>query len=400
VSEVTWFVRVVLEKRGLRLRKSSGTPERVLLCVLLVALTASFVYGWNLDPSTAGADSWADQGLYTRTATDLANWRLPEAGAFHYQVTYPLLGALGSFLFPNDPFLPISFVLFLGSAGFLYLGARPRIGWIWSAVFVIAVFAWDLVGRTFNYASELFVIPWNNQIAFFALAFFFWLLGNRIELPAVVPDWIFGVAGLITGITVGAREEMALFVLPLFGYVLVKTRASPARWAMGIGGAVAGYLPHLVIKVLVLGTAAGSGRQAGYLDLLTGYMSWDRLSINVLDVLVDSSARGLDADRVALLQAAPWLWLSPIGLALYLTVSNRDKPMQLFILVSVALCLFYLAGPNMSLQKLRFHCLRYIAPAFIALNFGTIYSLYFASGRLRALLNNKSGPSSEVSSSS
>jgi hypothetical protein len=33
---------------------------------------------------------------------------------------------------------------------------------------------------------------------------------------------------------------------------------------------------------------------------------------------------------------------------------------------------FYLSGPNMSAMKLKYNCLRYIAPGFIALNLATI----------------------------
>jgi len=37
--------------------------------------------------------------------------------------------------------------------------------------------------------------------------------------------------------------------------------------------------------------------------------------------------------------------------------------------------LFYLSGANMSSHKLQFHCIRYITPSFIVLNFAVIWAL-------------------------
>jgi len=43
---------------------------------------------------------------------------------------------------------------------------------------IILLFIWDLKGSTFNYPSELFIIPWNNQVPFFTFSYLFWLITN------------------------------------------------------------------------------------------------------------------------------------------------------------------------------------------------------------------------------
>jgi hypothetical protein len=59
---------------------------------------------------------------------------------------------------------------------------------------------------------------------------------------------------------------------------------------------------------------------------------------------------------------------------LYLRDSTGIRLVKVFIVVSLGLAILS-GGENMSIYKLKFHCLRYIAPSFIALNFGTAYLL-------------------------
>jgi hypothetical protein len=351
-------------------------------------LVGSFIYGWYLDPSTAGAEEgWADQSLYTNAAASLAQGDLPKPGALHYQMLYPLMGAVGFLVLPSDPFMPVSLSLLLGSAAFIFLAARRLLGWGGALTLVALVFAWDLHGRTFNFPSELFVIPWNNQVVFFSLAYFFWLLATKTAKSVnSVSPWIYLSSGLVTGVTIGSREEAALFLIQLLAYFLIKSQAGLRMWALTLGAVFAGYLPHLIIKTLVLGDVMNTGRQRSYVEALSSYVSWDRLSNNVLDVVVNSSARGVEADRLALLQAAPWLWLSPLGLAFYIADRNQNKSVKAFLIVSVALFFFYLAGENMSLEKLKFHCIRYLSPALICLNFAVVYLLVSGSRRIKTWL--------------
>lgn len=362
-----------------------GQGEKIALIILLGLLVGSFVYGWYFDPSTATAkENWADQSLYATAAGDLARGDLPSRGALHFQMLYPMMGALGSLFNPSDPFMPVSLSLLLGSAAFIYAAARRILGWGWAVAMVALVFSWDLQGGTFNYPSELFVIPWNNQVVFFSMAYFFWLLTAKSASDrGSVSPWLYLASGLVTGVTIGAREETALFLIPLLVWFLFKSGATSRMWGLALLFMVAGYLPHLIVKTMVLGDAANTGRPSSYLETLRRYMSWDRLSDNVLDVLVNSSARGVEAGRVALLEAAPWLWVSPLGLALYMFNRNQKQSIKGFLVLSVAFFLFYLAGENMALEELKFHCIRYVSPALIAMNFGTIYALVWGWRRLR-----------------
>jgi hypothetical protein len=365
---------------------NSVLVERAFAVFLLVLLVGSFLYGWYLDPSKpTGGEGWADQSVYTRAAIDLGSGRLPREGAFHYQMLYPLMGAVGFQVMPSDPFMPVSLLLLLGSATFGYLAARHLLGWKWAVALVALIFAWDLHGRSFNYPSELFVVPWNNQVLFFALAFFFWLLTTQVSSERKASPWTFLVAGLVVGVTIGSREESVIFLVPLLLLYLVKSRADLRMWILCLGSMLAGYLPHVIIKALVLGDVADTGRNSSYLDVLGSYLSWDRLSRNWIDVLFDSSISGVEANRVALLEAAPWLWLSPLGVIAYLSDRTQRLTIKVFLVVSFALLIFYLAGENMSLEKLKFHCIRYITPSLIALNFAAVYAVVWGTSRARLI---------------
>jgi hypothetical protein len=352
----------------------SRYADRIVLVILLLGITASFAYGWYFDSSVPRSGrGWADQGLYATVAERLASGQLPQAGHMHYQLGYPLLGAAASQIIPSDPFMPVSFALLSASAALIFLAARRLLS-IWAAVmFMALLFYWDGEGRTFNYATELFIVPWNNQVLMFAFAFFFWILSRPPETTVSLSA--LAVTGLVTGLTVATREEAAIFVLPLAVAVLAVNRASPRQWILLFAIALVAFAPHALIKTLVLGSPLASGRaSASYGDLAAGYLSAERLVDNLREVVYDSSLSGIpDIDRKALLQASPWLWLSPVGVAAYLFGHRSRLSTKFYIIFSLALLGFYLAGENMSGQKLQFHCLRYIAPSFIALNFTVAY---------------------------
>jgi hypothetical protein len=350
------------------------SADRLVLLILLLVITASFSYGWFFDASVPRSGrGWSDQGLYTTLAQRLASGQLPQPGHMHYQLGYPLLGAAASRIIPNDPFMPVSFALLAVTAALCFRAARQHLS-LWAAVmFVALLFYWDGEGRTFNHAAELFLVPWNNQVLIFAFAFFFWILSR----PPVTPlnFSTLAVAGLVTGFTIGTREEAAVFVLPLVVAVLALNRAPPRHWLLVFAIALIAFAPHAAIKTLVLGSPLASGRpSASYGDLAARYLSAARLADNLRDVIYNSSLSGLpNIDRQALLQSSPWLWVSPVGVVAYLFGHRSSLPTKFYIFVSLGLLAFYLAGENMSAQKLQFHCLRYITPSFIALNFAVAY---------------------------
>lgn len=358
------------------LLQRTATAERVVVGLLLAALLSSFLYGWYGDGSTPPAGlGWADQNLYTLVANHLASFQLPPAGAFHYQMGYPLMGALGHQVVPSDPFMPVSLGLLLASATFGYLAVRSLLAWPFAALFLVSLFAWDLVGRSFTFASELFVVPWNNQVIFFAVCFYFWVIAARVAKgsPMTVPLAV--AVGGVAGVSIMTREEMALFIVPLVAFILYRSKASPMLWALTGGVMVVAYLPHLLLKWAAVGDVASTARRRGYLQVLGDYIDPLRLGRNLVDVVFDSSLRGLAARRPAILQAAPWLWLAPIGLVMYLVSRAESLAVKVFLVWSGVVFLFYLGGENVSHHKMQFHCIRYLTPGFPALHFGVVYTL-------------------------
>jgi hypothetical protein len=343
--------------------------------LILTALSVSFLYGWFHDPSILSARSkWADQVLYTDTANRLAEGMLPTPDQLHFTVGYPLLGVVGGFIVKSDPFLFISWGLLLGSAIFSFLAVRRLFGTTWAALFSILLFYWDGEARTFHAASELFAIPWNNQVLFFTMAFFFWLFVTKLKRRPSIK--LVTVVGAVAGLSFLTREESVLFVIPMVAAFLFLAKATWRIWLLGFAVIGLSFLPQLIIKQQVAGSPLASTHDDSYKETLTDkYFRLDKLYSNTREVIVDSDHYSSTAtNRDALLQAAPWLWLAPIGFLL-LFLGKYPLGAKIFVVVSLGLVLFYLAGSNMSAQKLSFHCLRYISPGFLALNFGVIIVL-------------------------
>ncbi len=68
----------------------------IIPLILFFLISASFSYGWFFDNSHNGGKRWADQSEYRRAAVKIAHFKLPKR--LHYQVGYPLLGAVGYYI--------------------------------------------------------------------------------------------------------------------------------------------------------------------------------------------------------------------------------------------------------------------------------------------------------------
>jgi hypothetical protein len=349
--------------------------DNIVLAILLAALTASWYYAWFRDGShPISGVGWADQTLYNGAALRLAHGHLPTVKQLHYGQSYPLLGALASFLSPDDPFWLVAYVLIISSGTFLFRGARALLGTWFAVLFMLLVFAWDFYARTLAYPTEVFAIPWSNQMVFFAYAFFFWVYATRrtgpLDLKIVV------AIGAVVGVVVTSREESVLFLVPLAVIYLVKRRAPWRAWLLCAGAAFVTALPALIIKSLVLGSVFASGRSRNYTGAAGWYFSWSNLHHNFLETIINSDFAKQDYNRKSLFEASPWLWLSPIGIGIVLAGRRFDALFKWFVAMSLVLITFYLSGSNVSARKLRFHCLRYMSPGYIALNFGVVVVAY------------------------
>ena len=360
--------------------------------LLFLAVSASFFYGWIYDSSKPRGGMGAfDQTTYTKTAEIIASFQFPQKSHYrdgfrfrlpnilHYQVGYPLLGALGYYVLPADPFLPISYLLLLGSFFFLFFAGRNIFSTPFMLLFLVLVFLWDLNTKTFYHPSELFNMPWNNQVTFFIFCYYFWLFCCFEEKGISNRLWI--ITALVSGYSVATREENIFFVIPLAISLLIANKCNYRVWLIFFGFFIIGYLPQLIVKYQVLGNVNASGRMhrgkhLSYVALLSDYLSLDRLWVNSIDVLFNSSVRKLeDVRRLSILQSSPWLWLTPPAVFYFFIKQKRNNLLRIFILVSLSLFLFYLAGPNMSAQKLKYHCIRYVIPSFIAFNFVIVYMI-------------------------
>lgn len=345
--------------------------------VVLVLMTVSFLYGWYFDRTFPHAGKgMTDQALYRGILEQLKNGNLPSSGQLHYTIGYSLLGLLPSFLLPQDPFVIVSYLLLLGTIVFAFLSVKKLLGSYWALAFTLLLIYWPGSARSLVFLPEVFAIPWNNQALIFCFAYFLWLLTNKISSPA---SWrLILISAFIAGYTFLVREEAILFVLPLMGSFLYLTKANLKKWVVAGLIIILCFTPQLLIKQYVLGSITSSGRitkrggTLGYSQIKDRYLQPELLSRNVKQTIVDSNGVG---NRLSLLQAAPWLILGFVGSTIIIFSKKYPRGLKYFVLVSGGLGVFYLSGDNMSAVKLQFHCLRYISPAFLALNLGVIVSI-------------------------
>jgi len=198
-------------------------------------------------------------------------------------------------------------------------------------------------------------------------------------------------SSLVAGLAFVTREESIIFSLLLLGSFLIISKARLTDWLLvGVIGLLC-FTPQLYAKWRVLGSVTASGRDNSYTNVKDEYLQPSLLYRNGWEVLVDSR-RYADSPlhpaiqkqctrpgscppepaREALFYEAPWLWLSPLGLIIVFSSKKYKRGIKIFAGVSLILMLFYLSGANMSAQKLKFHTLRYISPAFIMLNLGVV----------------------------
>jgi hypothetical protein len=362
-----------VEPRGSHLR----TVDNAILIGLLLALSASFYYGWFHDGSHAvGGVGWYDQTAYSDTARYLADFHWPLAEMLHYAPGYSLLAAPSAWLWRDDPFWLTSYTLLIGSAALCYRAARTMLGPVLSSLFLVSMFAWDGHARSFAYISELFAVPWNNQVVFFAFAFFFWLLTTRRDRPLTMP--LLMAIGAVGGLLATTREEGVLFCLPLAIAFLVYKHASLRAWLTTVGTAIVVALPGLAIKQHALGNifSAGPGRrEQSYSGTAHSYFSPANFARNVRDVVVDADFAKVSARRDALFESSPWLWLGLVGIIIVFVSRRYHLLTKLWVAMSLLLIAFYLSGGNVSAAKLKVHCIRYITPGLIAVHFGVAVAI-------------------------
>ena len=211
----------------------------------------------------------------------------------------------------------------------------------------------------------------------FIFCYYFWLYNYWEDKE--VPIGLFIITALLSGYAFATREETILFIVPLAISFLIVKKCNFKIYILFFSILAIGYLPQLIVKYKVLGSILDTGRDnykdgIGYISRLTTYHSIERLSANTIDVLFNSElSKRENTGRLSILQSSPWLWLTPLGVVYFFIKKDEEPLMKVFILVSIAFLLFYLAGKNMSAHKLKYHCIRYVIPSYIAFDFAIVY---------------------------
>jgi hypothetical protein len=368
----------------------------IAIFILMLIATVSFIHGWYFDLSKPiSGMGWADQTYYHRVAEKLASGLPLNAQDFHYQMGYSILGALATTIYTQHPFALVSGFLFLASTILIFRGASMYLKFPLAVGLVLLLFfRWGNV-RALYYTQEIFLIPWNNQVTFFTFALFFYLFALMDKGKPLLP-WLLVLSSFISGFAITTRLETSLFIVPLLAIILYKQNNIKigliCMLAFSLGAAPQFIIQYSYFSDVFSNVRPGRYHGSGYLEILQNYVDIDRLKRNLVEVIFNSSySNSANVRRLALLQAAPWLYLAPIGLiALFLRRDNLY--LKIFLVASIMIFLFYLAGTNMAAHKLKFHCIRYITPSFIGLTLAVMYLIerLFYSRFTRDLLPHKS----------
>lgn len=352
--------------------------EWILMALLLLVLSFAFYNGYFLDKSKPFSGiGWADQTQYHKTADKLANSQSLGPLDFHYQFNYPILGSLAYKISDKYSFAIVSYILYLFSAFFLFQGARKHFSVFLSFLFIFLVFFYYGVVSRMDAVSKIFFIPWNNQVFFATASFIFYYLSYLDNFEK--KPFFFLLLCLISGICIGAREETVLFCFPILLYVAFKqnTEVSFMLFFIGLLFVVIGYSPNLIIKWNyfndIFANARPTDHGMGYIEKLKNYNNFINLKDNIINLLFNSSLTTyITGNRNSLFEANPWFYLSFIGIFFIRKVNDNLK---VFFILIILINIFYLSGENMNIQKLRYHCLRYINTLWIFLSFFSVLSL-------------------------
>jgi hypothetical protein len=362
----------------------------IFIALVIIISTISFYHGWYLDTSKpVSGFGWTDQTYYLKV-TEKLYFRDPLLRSdFHYQMGYSILGVIAYGIYPQDPFLLVSYALFITSLIFAFYGASVYLNKAQLLIFIaLIVFRWGDV-RELNYWQEVFLIPWNNQVILFIFCVHFYFF-SQIDSQKNISSYSLLLLSVFTGYAITTRLEVLIFLIPMYLFILLKLiKIKSYLFVSCIALLMIGMAPHFIVQYLSLGDIVSNPRPSdfglSYFDKLKHYIDYDRFMPNILNVIYDSSFSGYEnINRLSLLDASPWFYLSPIGMVLIIARKNL-LGLKFFIMFSFLFLLFYMLGENMSAHKLKFHCLRYIAPVFLTLTLLSVYPLqllaYFSKGK-------------------
>jgi len=164
----------------------------VLLGLLALVLFGSYYYMTYERPSQLnplGYYGAYDQSQYLEMAKEMSDFKL---ATFTYGIGYPILGAMFYRIYPKDPFMPVNFFFFIGTAIMTFYASR-KIFENSNAKGALVTILFLLSTSIVNYV----VMPWNSTVNLFLFSIIFYIvISKKISLPrvlivAVCVAWIF-----------------------------------------------------------------------------------------------------------------------------------------------------------------------------------------------------------------
>jgi hypothetical protein len=336
-----------------------------LLIGLYTIVVFLLTYWWN--PSRPGITSplgwyqdWADQTAYYSMTSSIPG----NLGTFQYPVIYPLMGYLGRFLWPSDPFLLVDLLLF---TAFIWLSWRNFCTFLPPAVALVG--ACVLV----HISVILFVQPWSSSVAAAGIA----LLLYRYLYKLYSLRW-----GLVSGVTLalifGARPQDAVAAALILALCLLNRQHNEfPRWILAASLSIAVIIPAILwtnyhFSHLLLGPYFARGMAQGFHPA--------NIPRNLYGYFLDAWKYDHDHLSRPVFQVCPLLLLAPIGLAYLIT--NRETRRIAFGYIASATGWFivYSAFYSVKGDTLLYGSIHYVKALFpIFLGCG-IYALYCLGG--------------------
>ena len=322
---------------------------------LLVATAFAYLLAYLAHPALPGTDpahplgwwGWADQGLYLRSASALANLSVPP-DTYVYPLGYSACGALFYKLTAQHVFLVPDLLFAVGTVYFFYRIAIKLVSPL-EAVLLIVGFAIAYRGAV----SNTFVEPWNTiPTRFFAYALIF-LIGFGQERNRQI-----FAAAVCVALAYLCRTGDALCLLPPLGLAVLRLTG----WKRKISIALVTFciLAVVVGLVVVINQSVFGSWQTPYEKTVKefGFGTYS-LSRKFFMLWVDGTPMFRERDS-ALVRHFPWLLLIIPG-AVHLL--REYKASALGVGMSIAATYTLHAGYNGALWPYviyRYHLIHYI----------------------------------------
>src|SRR3989344_1207278 len=237
--------------------------ENFALVVLLSWGLLVFIYSYSTNIYRPGAESnlgwyqtWADQKRYYTQTQAFASFKI-NSDTFQFPILYPLLGALLLPILPQDPFLVVNVILFLGTLSLTYFVISKSFSkekGLYGIIVLISInrFVYD------------FVTPWTTSLTtplflglFSITQFYRYTLKKLIIATALI-----GLVGL-------TRPLDVLFCLPLLISFIFKGRHKTVKNILTDFSLIACILLGFIAIFTLFNLLVAGNVQGPYIERIT-----------------------------------------------------------------------------------------------------------------------------------